>query len=39
MILNIEDPFFKIENKFGWHLTIKAFLKLIKTLKDMKDLH
>ena len=23
----IEDPFFKIKNKFGWHLTIKGFLE------------
>ena len=31
VILNtIEDPFFKIKNKYGWHLTIKAFLELNK---------
>ncbi len=34
MILkNIEDPFFKIKNKFGWHLTIKAFLEINKNFK------
>ena len=31
MILKtIEDPFFKIKKKYGWHLTIKAFLELNK---------
>jgi dihydrodipicolinate synthase/N-acetylneuraminate lyase len=29
----IEDPFFKIKSKFGWHLTIKAFLELNKIFK------
>ena len=28
IIKKIEDPFFKIKEKFGWHLTIKAFLEL-----------
>jgi dihydrodipicolinate synthase/N-acetylneuraminate lyase len=30
IIKNIEDPFFKIKNRYGWHLTIKAFLELNK---------
>jgi 4-hydroxy-tetrahydrodipicolinate synthase len=33
IIKNIEDPFFKIKNKYGWHLTIKAFLELNKNFK------
>jgi len=33
IISNIEDPFFKIKNKYGWHLTIKAFLELNKNFK------
>ena len=30
IIKKIEDPFFKIKKKYGWHLTIKAFLELNK---------
>lgn len=30
IIRNIENPFFKIKDQFGWHLTIKAFLELNK---------
>ena len=30
IIETIEDPFFKIKKKYGWHLTIKAFLELNK---------
>ena len=30
IIEKIEDPFFKIKDKYGWHLTIKAFLELNK---------
>ena len=26
----VEDPFFKVSKKFGWHVTIKAFLQLSK---------
>ncbi|MDC1003128.1 dihydrodipicolinate synthase family protein [Candidatus Pelagibacter sp.] len=33
IIKNIEDPFFKIKNQYGWHLTIKAFLELNKNFK------
>jgi dihydrodipicolinate synthase/N-acetylneuraminate lyase len=33
ILKNIEDPFFKIKNQFGWHLTIKAFLELNKNFK------
>jgi len=33
IIKNIEDPFFKIKDKYGWHLTIKAFLELNKNFK------
>mgnify|MGYP001359894862 CR=1 FL=1 len=33
IITNIEDPFIKIKNKYGWHLTIKAFLELNKNFK------
>ena len=33
IISNIEDPFVKIKNKYGWHLTIKAFLELNKNFK------
>ena len=33
IIKNIEEPFFKIKNKYGWHLTIKAFLELNKNFK------
>ena len=33
IIKNIEDPFFKIKNKYGWHLTIKAFLEINKNFK------
>ena len=33
VIKNIEEPFFKIKNKYGWHLTIKAFLELNKNFK------
>ena len=29
----IEQPFFKIKDKYGWHLTIKAFLELNKNFK------
>lgn len=28
IIRYIENPFFKIKDQFGWHLTIKAFLEL-----------
>ena len=27
MFQKLEDPFFKIKNKYGWHLTIKAMLE------------
>ena len=27
IIKQLEDPFFKIKNKYGWHLTIKAMLE------------
>jgi 4-hydroxy-tetrahydrodipicolinate synthase len=27
IIKKLEDPFFKIKNKYGWHLTIKAMLE------------
>ena len=30
ILRNIENPFFKIKDQFGWHLTIKAFLELNK---------
>ena len=33
IIEEIEDPFFKIKNKYGWHLTIKAFLEINKNFK------
>ncbi len=33
IIKNIEEPFFKIKDKYGWHLTIKAFLELNKNFK------
>ena len=33
IIQRIEDPFFKIKNKYGWHLTIKAFLELNRNFK------
>lgn len=33
IIKNIEDPFFKIKNLYGWHLTIKAFLELNKNFR------
>ena len=33
IIKYIEDPFFKIKNKYGWHLTIKAFLELNKNFR------
>lgn len=33
IIKNIEDPFFKIKNRYGWHLTIKAFLELNKNFR------
>jgi len=33
IIKNIEDPFFKIKKRYGWHLTIKAFLELNKNYK------
>ena len=33
ILREIEDPFFKIKNKYGWHLTIKAFLELNKNFK------
>ena len=29
----IEDPFFKIKDKFGWHLTIKGFLEFFGHFK------
>lgn len=29
----IEDQFFKIKDRYGWHLTIKAFLELNKNFK------
>ena len=32
-IKTIEEPFFKIKDKYGWHLTIKAFLELNKNFK------
>ena len=34
----IEDPFFKIKDKYGWHLTIKAFLELNKNFKKYERL-
>jgi len=33
LIRIIEEPFFKIKDKYGWHLTIKAFLELNKNFK------
>jgi dihydrodipicolinate synthase/N-acetylneuraminate lyase len=33
LIKTIEEPFFKIKDKYGWHLTIKAFLELNKNFK------
>ena len=33
LIKTIEEPFFKIKEKFGWHLTIKAFLELNKNFR------
>ncbi len=33
LIKIIEEPFFKIKDKYGWHLTIKAFLELNKNFK------
>ncbi len=33
IIESIEDPFFKIKDKYGWHLTIKAFLEINKNFK------
>ena len=33
IIKNIEDPFSKIKNQYGWHLTIKALLELNKNFK------
>jgi len=33
IIETIEEPFFKIKDKYGWHLTIKAFLELNKNFK------
>ena len=33
IIKTIEEPFFKIKDKYGWHLTIKAFLELNKNFK------
>ena len=27
IIKKLEDPFFEIKNKYGWHLTIKAMLE------------
>ena len=30
ILKNIEDPFFRIKNQYGWHLTIKAFLEINK---------
>lgn len=33
IIKNIEEPFFEIKDKYGWHLTIKAFLELNKNFK------
>ncbi len=32
----IEDPFFKIKDKYGWHLTIKAFLELNKNYQKFE---
>jgi len=34
LIKIIEEPFFKIKDKYGWHLTIKAFLELNKNFKS-----
>ena len=44
IVKNIEDPFFKIKNKYGWHLTIKAFLEINKNFKryersPLKEVH
>ena len=33
LIKIIEEPFFEIKDKYGWHLTIKAFLELNKNFK------
>jgi len=38
IIGEIEDPFFKIKNKYGWHLTIKAFLEINKNFKRYERL-
>lgn len=38
IIKNIEEPFFKIKKRFGWHLTIKAFLELNKNFKRYERL-
>lgn len=33
ILKDIEDPFLKIKNEFGWHLTIKALLELNHNFK------
>ena len=33
IIKYIEDPFFKIKDQFGWHLTIKSFLEINNNFK------
>ena len=32
-ISTMEDPFFKIKEQFGWHLTIKSFLEINNNFK------
>lgn len=38
ILKHIEKPFFKIKDRYGWHLTIKAFLELNNNFKRYERL-